>query len=211
MKKVINIFGDIAQDAYFDNTISASKISNELKDITAADEIEININSFGGEVFEAVAVSNLIAASPASKVFNIVGVCASAATMLFSANDIVNISQGAMIMYHKPSVWSGGNAVDLRKTANLLDKIESENIMKNLVVRTKKPIDELTGLVAAEWWLTSDEAISNLGFIATKTIAIENKAAKTKEQNIYKNYIERKKALAINAHSIFINHKNSLK
>ena len=64
MKKVINIFGDIAQDAYFDNTISASKISNELKDITAADEIEININSFGGEVFEAVAVSNLIAASP---------------------------------------------------------------------------------------------------------------------------------------------------
>lgn len=211
MKKVINIFGDIAQDAYFDNTISASKISNELKDITAADEIEININSFGGEVFEAVAVSNLIAACPASKVFNIVGVCASAATMLFSANDIVNISQGAMVMYHKPMVWSGGNATDLRKTAELLDKIESENIIKNLVIRAKKPVDELSKLIAAEWWLTSDEAALNLGFIASENPSIENKSVKTKQENIYKNYIERKKALANNAYQIFINHKNSLK
>ena len=130
MKKIINIFGDISSDSYWDNVVTAKQINKELEGLTAADEIEFNINSFGGEVFEAVAISNLIAANPASKVFNIVGICASAATMLFNATDIVNIASGAMVMYHKPMVMSAGNATDLRKTAEILDKIESENIVK---------------------------------------------------------------------------------
>jgi ATP-dependent Clp protease, protease subunit len=211
MKKVINIFGDISSDTYWDDVVSAKMISDELKDLKATDELEFNINSFGGEVFEAVAISNLIASSPASKVFNVIGICASAATMLFSATDTVNISTGAMVMYHKPMAGTWGNASEMRKTAALLDKIENENIVKNLAVRTKKPVDELAALIAGEWWLTSDEAVENLGFLATKSKAVENKAAKTKQENIYKNYIERKKALSNDAYFRFINFKNSLR
>lgn len=210
MKKIINIFGDIAQESYFDDVISAKMIDEELKGLTAADEIEFNINSFGGEVFEAVAISNLIAASQANKIFNVIGICASAATMLFSATDKVNISNGAMVMYHKPMTFTGGNSNDFRKTAEILDKIESGNIIKNLLVRTKKPIDELTKLITDEWWLTSDEAVLNLGFFATDKKAIENNS-KTKQTDIYKNYMDRKKALNNSAYQIFINHKNSLK
>lgn len=211
MKKVINIFGDISGYSYFDDVVSAKMISEEMKDLKATDELEFNINSFGGEVFEAVAIANLIASSPASKVFNIIGICASAATMLFSATDTVNISTGAMVMYHKPMAGTWGNASEMRKTATLLDKIETESIIKNLAVRTKKPADELAALIEAEWWLTSDDAVENLGFIASKSFAIENKSIKTKQENIYKNYIERKKALASNAYQIFINHKSRLK
>ena len=103
-----------------------------------------------------------------------------------------------------------GNANDFRKQIEILDKIESENIMANLLARTKKPIDELTNLIANEWWLTSDEAISNLGFIGIQSVAIEN-TAKTKQENIYKNYLEKKKALsASNAFINFINFKKQL-
>ena len=210
MKKVINIFKDIAQASYYDEIISASFVSDEVKDLTANDDLEININSYGGEVFEAVAMANIIATCPANKTFNVLGICASAATMLFSATDKVNIYDGAMVMYHKPLTMAMGNANDFQKQITLLNKIENENILKALAIRTKKPTDELTTLLLNEWWLSSDEAIQNLGFIATKKAAIEN-TAKTKQENIYNNYINRKKALNSNVYNRYINLKNSLK
>jgi ATP-dependent protease ClpP protease subunit len=210
MKKTINIFGDISSDTYWDDCISAKMINDELSGLTATDEIEININSYGGEVFEAVAIASLISNCPSNRVFNILGICASAATMLFDPKDKVFIHNGAMVMYHKPSTFMFGNSNDMRKTAALMDKMENETIIKNLSIRTGKTSDELTALITNEWWLTSDEAISELGFFAVDGKAIENKG-KTKMTNIYKNYIERKKALTNSAFNRYINFKNSLK
>ena len=138
-----------------------------------------------------------------------IGICASAATMLFSATDLVNISNGAMMMYHKPLVGVRGNANDLQKQIDILNKIESENIIKNLIIRTKKPVEELTNLISNEWWLTSDEAVLNLGFISSGTSAIEN-TAKTKQENIYKNFINKKKALNVDTFKQFTNFKKQL-
>lgn len=210
MKKVLNIFGDISSEKWYDEDVTPSVVSDALKGLTVSDELEININSYGGEVFAAVAIASMINNSPATKVFNVIGICASAATMLFNATDKVNISKGAMLMYHKPLVGMRGNANDFRKQIEILDKIETENIMVNLLARTKKPIEELTNLIANEWWLTSDEAVLNLGFVHSGTTAIEN-TAKTKQDDIYKNYIEKKKALNNNAFNQFINFKNNLR
>lgn len=210
MKKIINILGYITATPKSKTDVSAEIIMNQLDGVNKGDSLEININSYGGEVFEAVAISNLIANSPASKVFNVLGVCASAATILFSATDTVNISKGAMVMYHKPAVDVSGDATQLRKTAKLLDKIEKDNVLANLTLRTSKPIDELAMLIAGEWWLSSDEAVQMLGFEDAGVSAIENKI-ETRQIGVYKNYMERKKALSNNAYSIFINHKNNLK
>lgn len=209
MTKELNIFGDIVSDAWCDDDVTVSIVKKQLDGLTANDELKVNINCYGGEVFAAVAIANIIANSPAKKTFNVLGICASAATMLFNDSDVVNISIGAMMMYHKPLVGCRGNANDFRKQIDILDKIESENIIKNLAVRTKKPIDELSTLIANEWWLTSDEAINNLGFIGTGSEAIEN-SAKTKQTDIYKNYIEKRKALNVNVFKQFTNFKKQL-
>jgi len=210
MKKVINIFGDITATPKSKTDVSLDSITNELKGLNKGDNLEVNINCYGGEVFEAVAIANVISSSPASKVFNVIGVCASAATMLFSAEDTVNIAKGAMVMYHKPMVDVSGNSNDLRKTARLLDKMEKDNVLANLEIRTGKIVDELALLIAEEWWLSSDEAVQMLGFIDAGVNAIENKA-QTSQIGVYKNYLKRKKALNVNAYSIFINHKNNLR
>ena len=210
MKKVLNIFGDITSEKWYDEDVTPTVVSDAVKGLTALDELEININCYGGEVFAAVAMASMIDKSPAKKTFNVIGICASAATMLFNATDKVSISNGAMMMYHKPLIGIRGNANDLRKQIEILDKIENENIIKNLTIRTKKPVDEIVKLITDEWWLTSDEAINNLGFIAAASFAIEN-TAKTKQENIYKNYLEKKKALNSNAFKQFINFKNSLR
>jgi len=211
MKKVLNVFGDICSEKWCNEDVTPSEVSAFLVGLTASDELEIDINCFGGEVFAAVAIASMIEKSPAKKTFNVIGVCASAATMLFNATDKVNISKGAMLMYHKPLVRMQGNANDFRKQIELLDKIEIENIISPLIARTKKPINEISDLIANEWWLNSDEAVQNLGFTLLGTAAIENSVA-TKQENIYKNYIEKKKACsASNAFTSFINIKNSLK
>ena len=209
MKKILNIFGDITSEKWYDEDVTPLVVSDTLKDLSELDELEVNINCYGGEVFAAVAMASMINNSPAKKTFNVIGICASAATMLFNATDKVNISKGAMMMYHKPMVGIRGNANDLQREINTLNKIESENIIKNLIERTKKPVEELTNLISNEWWLTSDEAVLNLGFISTESTAIEN-TAKTKQENIYKNYIEKKKALNVNAFKQFTNFKKQL-
>lgn len=209
MKKELNVFGDICSEGWCDEDVTPSVVSNTLQGLTAADELEININCYGGEVFAAVAIANMIEKSPAKKTFNVIGICASAATMLFNDTDKVNISNGAMMMYHKPLCGVRGNANDMRKQIAILDKIESENIIKNLLTRTKKPVDELTTLIANEWWLTSDEAILNLGFIGSTSSAIEN-TAKTKQEDIYKKYTDKRKALNFNAFKTFTNFKKQL-
>lgn len=210
MDKNVNIFGDITAMPRAQSDVSAESVLNLIQDATKADKLFININSYGGEVFEAIAIANIIASCPAPKIFNVIGICASATTMIFNATDKVNIARGAMVMYHKPIGEVVGNSIQLRKTAKLLDKIEKENVMANLMTRTNKPLEYLTPLVENEWWLSSEEAVQMLGFIDAGVPAIENRA-QTTQIGIYKNYIARKKALASNAYQIFINHKSKLK
>ena len=209
MIKELNIFGDIVSDKWCDDDVTLSDVKNQIGELTSEDELNININCYGGEVFAAVAISSVIDKCPAKKTFNVLGICASAATMLIPVDAHPNINKGAMMMYHKPLCGLIGNANDMRKQIEILDKIENENIIKPLLARTKKPIDELLKLIANEWWLTSDEAVLNLGFISTGATAIQN-TAKTKQENIYKNYIEKKKALNVNAFKQFTNFKKQL-
>lgn len=209
MKKELNIFGDIVSLIENEGEVSPLLVKNEIGNLTAGDELIVNIDCYGGEVFAAVAIASMIANSPANKTFNVLGICASAATMLFGENDKVNIANGAMMMYHKPMIGAHGNAMELQKQIDKLDKIENENILKPLSIRTKKPTDELAKLISGEWWLTSDEAISVLGFNKLNSFAIQNKAT-TKQEAIYKNYIEKKKAITSNTFTNFSNFKKQL-
>lgn len=210
MIKELNIFGDIVSTIENVGEVSPSSVKKEIENLSSGDELIVNIDCYGGEVHAAVAISNIISSSQAKKTFNILGICASAATMLFDAKDIVNIAKGAMVMYHKPMLGSNGNANDFQKSIEYLDRLENENIIKNLVARSKKPIDELKQLIANEWWLTSDEAILNLGFIGLNSFAVMNRA-KTKQENIYNNYMQKRKALNVDVFKQFTNFKKQLK
>jgi ATP-dependent protease ClpP protease subunit len=209
MIKELNIFGDIVSSIENIGEVSPLSVKNEISGMTSGDDLIVNIDCYGGEVHAAVAISNMIHSSPAKKKYNILGICASAATMLFDWSDNVEIAKGAFVMYHKPSAGLNGNSDDFKKTIEYLDMLENENILKNLEARTKKPIEELRTLIANEWWLTSDEAILNLGFVGLNSFAVINHA-KTKQENIYKNYIEKKKALNVNAFKQFTNFKKQL-
>ena len=56
MKKVLNIFGDITSEKWYDEDVTPTVVSDAVKGLTSSDELEININCYGGEVFAAVAM-----------------------------------------------------------------------------------------------------------------------------------------------------------
>jgi len=209
MIKELNIFGDIVSSIENVGEVSPMSVKNEINSIGSSDELIVNIDCYGGEVFAAVAIRAIIKNSPAKKTFNILGICASAANLLFDENDIVNIAKGAMVMNHKPAGGGYGNSIELQRSIDQLDKIENDILLKNLTARSGKTTEEVAELISSEWWLTSDEAILNLGFIGLNSFAVMNHA-KTKQENIYKNYIEKKKALNTNVYNQFINFKKQL-
>jgi len=209
MTKNLNIFGDIVSTIRNIGDISPTYVVNEIGDLTSSDELIVNIDCFGGELFAAVAIRSILKNSQANKIFNILGICASSANTLFDENDTINIAQGAMVMNHKPTAAINGNAIDMRTQADVLDKVENEIILKNLHARTGKPLNELSQLLVDGWWLTSDEAVQLLKFGELKTAAIMNHA-KTSQETIYKNYLQKKKTLSADVYAQFINIKKRL-
>lgn len=209
MIKELNIFGDIVSSIENIGEVSPMSVKNEINSIGSNDELMVNIDCYGGEVFAAVAIRAIIKNSPAKKTFNILGICASAANLLFDENDTVNIAKGAMVMNHKPAGGGYGNSIELQRSIEQLDKIENDILLKNLTARSGKTTEEVSKLIENEWWLTSDEAILNLGFIGLNSFAVMNRT-KTKQENIYKSFINKKKALNVDTFKQFTNFKKQL-
>ena len=88
-------------------------------------QINLVISSNGGDLAEALVIRDLLKAYPANVTTYLTGLCASAATILSDAGNHVVMSKMCIFMVHKPLFgWTGGNADDLRRDADLLDKWE---------------------------------------------------------------------------------------
>ena len=131
-----------------------------VKDIAAIDApvINVRINSPGGDVFAARAMANALKQKKARVVCSIDGYAASAATFIALAGDEVEIADGAMMMVHKSWTVAMGNADDLIATAALLEQIDNA-IVKTYAARTGMAEDEVSRLIAAETWLTAQDAV----------------------------------------------------
>ena len=98
------------------------QFANELKEIGNVRQINLHIHSPGGDVFDGIAIYNLLKNHPANKTVYIDGLAASMASVIAMAGDEVIMPENAMLMIHKPWGIQGGDAEELRKYADLLDK-----------------------------------------------------------------------------------------
>ncbi len=147
--------------------ITAKQFARDLQALGKVSSITARIHSPGGDVFEGMAIYNIIKGHPAQKVCHIDGLAASMASVIAMAFDEVIMPANAMMMVHKP--WGGtlGDADDMRKYADLLDKVEG-NLVGAYAQKTGLSDDELHALLAEETWLTGSEALEK-GFADTVT------------------------------------------
>lgn len=144
-----------------------------LRGITAG-TIHLRINSPGGSVFAARAMEQALRDHKAKIIVHIDGLAASAATFIAMAGDEIIMSKGALFMIH--NAWTGlwGNAEDLRKEADLLDKIDA-TLVDTYAERSGKDKEAVAEWMTAETWFTAAEAVEH-GF-ADRVAETEAKAA----------------------------------
>ncbi|PES77641.1 Clp protease [Bacillus cereus] len=148
------MYGSISAYSWYDG-ISSSKVREQLKNITAK-TINVHINSGGGDVFESIAISNLLKNHSANIVIHIDGLAASGASVIAMAADKIVMPKNTMMMIHKAWTYAAGNAEGLRKVADRLDKIDTA-VTESYTSRFVGEKSELEALLAEETWLTAEE------------------------------------------------------
>ena len=160
--------------------------------------INLRINSLGGDVFDGMAMYNVIKRREAKTTVYIEGIAASIATIIALGADEVIMAENSLFMIH--NAWGGtsGEAKDMRKTAETLDKITSE-LTDIYVKKTGLSYDTLAEMMDEESWLNADEAFA-LGFVDTisDSIKVAAKYDVSKFKNITQEEIKNKLSININ-------------
>ena len=119
----LEIFGDIGESWFAEESITAKSISRELKPLAGRD-LTVRINSYGGSVADGLAIYNALRrhAASAQVTTSVEGVAMSIATLIAMAGDTREMASNALYMVHAPWGVSAGNAKDMRDMANVLDK-----------------------------------------------------------------------------------------
>ncbi len=120
-------------------------------------QINLRINSPGGEVFEGIAILNLLRAHKAKVTAVVDGLAASAASIIAAGCDETVMSPGTQMMIHSPWMITWGNAVDLRKNADMLDGVERSCVE---IYQAKAGAKDWAALLAAETWLTATDTVA---------------------------------------------------
>lgn len=111
----ISIFDVIGAD-YWGDGVTASRIAGALRSLEGAD-VTVNINSPGGDMFEGLAIYNLLREYKGKVTVKVLGLAASAASIIAMAGDEVQIGRGAFLMIHNCWVYAMGNRHDLAQIA----------------------------------------------------------------------------------------------
>jgi ATP-dependent protease ClpP protease subunit len=137
--------------------VEAEAFVRELAAVTAP-TIHVRINSPGGNVFDGSAIYNALRAHPSRIVVHIDGVAASIASIIALAGDEIRIAEGGWYMIHNPFMVAIGDAAEMRKMAELLDKIRAQ-LAGIYARRTGRELEEIYELMDAESWFGAEEAV----------------------------------------------------
>lgn len=161
-KPSIYIQGFIGSSWFFEGNTDKG-IKNILDSLEGKEEIDVVINSKGGDVFQGIAIGNLLKANKAKINIIINGVAASAASIIAMAGDSIQIYPNAQLMIHRASTWAEGNVDVFRKTADQLESID-KSVTASYKVRFNGTDEELTDLLVAEKFMDAETAL-NYGLV----------------------------------------------
>lgn len=158
----LTLYADIGENFWGDG-ISAKAISDELKSLPKSiNQIDVRLNSFGGDVFEGVTIYNRLKQHPANITVYIDGMAASIASIIALAGNKIIMGEASLLMIHKPMSGVHGNSIEMEEMISRLDDVEEQLIG---IYRRKTGLDrsEIKSMLAKETWIAAEEALE-LGF-----------------------------------------------
>lgn len=154
----LNIYGDITSWPWLESDVSAYKLSQQLAALDV-DEINVYINSYGGEVAEGLAIYNALKRHKAKVTTVCDGFACSIASVIFMAGEERVMNESSLLMIHNAWTYAMGNPDELRKQAEDLDTINQASVSAYLS-RVSISEDEVKELMDNESWILPNDAVS---------------------------------------------------
>jgi ATP-dependent Clp protease protease subunit len=145
--------------------VTAKRISAALRSIGDKD-VTVNINSPGGNFFEGVAIYNLLKNHKHKVTVNVLGLAASAASVIAMAGDEILMGDGSFLMIHNAWAVTVGNRHDLIEASKQLEPFDKA-MAQLYASRTGISEQEAAALMDAETWLDADASIEK-GFATSR-------------------------------------------
>jgi ATP-dependent protease ClpP protease subunit len=137
--------------------VSAAQFMDELRAITAP-AIDLRLNSPGGDVFDGIAIHNVLRSHSARVTTYVDSLAASIASVIALAGDTIVMQPHSQLMIHESSGLTIGAAADMREMADLLDR-QSDNIAGIYAERAGGDVVAWREAMRAETWYTAQEAV----------------------------------------------------
>jgi ATP-dependent protease ClpP protease subunit len=154
---VVTMFDVIGEDWWTGGGVTAKKVAAQLRAIGSR-PVEVQINSPGGDMFEGLAIYNVLREHPQPVTVKVMGMAASAASIIAMAGDTLEIGAASFLMIHKCWVTAQGNEDDMREVADFLapfDRAMSEVYAQ----RSGKTAAECLAWMKAETYMSGADAI----------------------------------------------------
>lgn len=154
----ISMFDPIGQDFWTGEGVTAKRVSAILRNVGADRDVVVNINSPGGDLFEGMAIYNLLREHKGKVTVKVLGLAASAASIIAMAGDEVQIARAGFLMIHNTWVVVLGNANDLREIADQLEPFDIA-MAEIYAARTGLEIKAVQKKMDAETWINGSAAV----------------------------------------------------
>lgn len=154
----LTIYGDITSWPWQESDVSSFVLSKQLSELQGVKQINVYINSYGGEVAEGLAIYNALKRHTAHVTTYCDGMACSIASVIFMAGDTRVMGEASLLMIHNAWTFAEGNAKAMRKAADDLDKITAASIAAYMEHVNLTEM-QLKHKMDAETWVTPSEAL----------------------------------------------------
>lgn len=161
-ENVITIYDVIGEDWWTGEGVTVNRVDAALRKIGQDQPVEVHINSPGGDVFEGIAIFNRLREHGGKITVKIMGLAASAASVIAMAGDEILIGASSFLMIHDCWVVAIGNRHDMAETAAFLAPFDAA-LADVYAKRSGQKVSDCAAWMDAERWINGTEAIS-LGF-----------------------------------------------
>lgn len=153
----ISIYDVIGMDWWTGEGVTAKRVAAALRSIGEG-PVTVNVNSPGGDMFEGLAIYNLLREHPGEVRVKVMGVAASAASVIAMAGDRIEMGLGSFLMIHDAWGMVVGNRHDMTTAAATFAEFDGA-MAEIYAARTGLDAAEVAGLMDAESWINAGTAV----------------------------------------------------
>jgi ATP-dependent Clp protease, protease subunit len=155
--------GPISEYSWWGDEITPKMFKDELYSKGGGKPVTLLVNSPGGEVIAASMIRSILQEYPGQVTADIIGLAASAATILVTGADHIRMRESALFMIHDPSGLAIGTIDEIKQFLDILKTVK-DSIVATYQTKTKMDPGKLGKMMTDETWMTAQEA-KDYGFV----------------------------------------------